>query len=67
MEFKIVVPAGSQAAVHPDNKTYLPEEALRVLRASPALMAEDIKTGERYGRADLEKLLEQLTRRGGDA
>ena len=57
MEFRIVAGEGQQAAVYPGKATYSAEKALRILRDNPGVMAEDIKTGERHGLADLEQLI----------
>ena len=65
MEFRIVADRLSPAWTE-DNSVYPPDRALYLLRQNPALLAEDTKTGVRYGLVDLEQLLGEQ-RDGGDA
>ena len=66
MEFRII-PGGPNAGA--EGKRHHPaHRALHILRSNPAFLAQDTKTGRRYGLADLEDLLgEPRTRAGDDA
>jgi hypothetical protein len=65
MEFRIV--AGGPHATMVGNSIYSPHQALGILQANPAIEAEDIETGKRYGLAGLERLITKMTIEGKPA